>query len=64
MEYFSTRDWDSKTSTHYTVDTLGYDVRVYEWTPEYSERVRCVFLAGSSDNGTSGIACYEATVNQ
>jgi len=40
----------------YKIDTHGFNVRVYEWTPKYNKDVRCVFVAGSENS--SGNACY------
>lgn len=49
---WTTRDSDVK----YKLETHGFDVRVYEWTPAFSDDVRCVFVAGN-ENAT-GTACY------
>lgn len=62
--------WDSiatsdfpvkETTSHYKLDVYGYNVRVYEWTPENNPDVRCVFVAGSENS--SGVACYEVKKN-
>ena len=55
---FATSGWDTKESSHYLVDTIGYDVRVYEWTPNSNENTRCIFVAGADGNGNAGVACY------
>ena len=59
----ATSDWETKPSAHYKVEALGFDVRAYEWTPEYNENVRCVFVAGADGNGNAGVACYPVETN-
>ena len=52
-----TGDWTTKkVDAKYKVETYGYDVRVYEWTPEANKNITCVFVAGSENS--SGVACY------
>lgn len=52
-----TSGWPTKdVTTKYKLDTYGFDVRVYEWTPRDNKNVRCVFVAGS--NNSTGVACY------
>ena len=52
-----TSDWElKKPSSKYMVETYGFDVRVYEWTPKDNPNYTCVFVAGN--NNSSGVACY------
>lgn len=54
----ATSNMPTQDSEHrYKVETYGYNVRVYEWTPKDNKNVRCVFVAGSENS--SGVACYE-----
>jgi len=48
--------WETKKTTHYKLDVVNYDVRVYEWVPEDNKDVRCVFIAGKWNS--SGVSCY------
>ena len=53
----ATSGWEDKKPDHkYIVETYGYDVRVYEWTPKNNPDVSCVFVAGNENS--SGVACY------
>lgn len=52
-----TSGWEKKNTEHkYTVETYGFDVRVYEWTPKDNPKYTCVFVAGNENS--SGVACY------
>lgn len=52
-----TAGWEDKEPTSkYKLDTYGYAVRVYEWTPDNNPNVSCVFVAGSTNS--TGVACY------
>lgn len=54
----ATGNWPTKSVTaKYKLDTYGYDVRVYEWTPKDNKNVTCVFVAGNENS--SGVACYD-----
>ena len=46
-----------KPESKYELDTYGFDVRIYEWTPKDNKNVRCVLAAGNENS--SGVACYE-----
>jgi len=48
--------WDTKTTEHYKLNVMNFDVRVYEFTPKHNKDVRCVFVAGNENS--SGVACY------
>jgi len=48
--------WETKQTTHYKLDVMNYDARVYEWTPNENPNIRCVFVAGSENS--TGVACY------
>ena len=53
-----TSGWkDKQPTSKYELETYGYDVRVYEWTPEGNPNVRCVAVTGK--NGSYSVACYE-----
>jgi len=55
-ENLSTSDWQVKQPTStYKVEAAGWNLRVYEWTPQDNKNVRCVFAAGSKKGGVS---CY------
>ena len=45
-----------KPNIEYKLNTYGFDVRVYEWTPKDNENMRCIFVAGESNS--TGVACY------
>lgn len=51
--------WPTKETTRYKLDAYGFDVRVYEWTPEDNKNVRCILAAGN--NNSTGVACYEVS---
>lgn len=52
-----TSGWEDKAPEHkYKLNTYGYDVRVYEWTPKNNKNISCVFVAGETNS--TGIACY------
>jgi hypothetical protein len=42
-------------TTTYSVEAAGWNLRVYEWTPEHNPGVSCMFAAGSEKGG---VACY------
>lgn len=44
-------------SIKYKLDTRGYDIRVYEWTPAHNDNISCVFVSGSENS--TGVACYD-----
>jgi len=48
--------WETKSTKHYKLEVMNFDVRVYEWTPEYNKDIKCVFVAGGSNS--TGVACY------
>lgn len=50
-------DAPNKPTTMYRIETMGNDVRMYEWTPQDNKNIRCVFAAGSENS--TGVACYE-----
>ena len=50
-------DAPSNDAKMYRIETMGNDVRIYEWIPEDNPNVRCAFAAGSSNS--TGLACYE-----
>ena len=50
-----------KPSAEYTVDTAGWNVRVYEWVPAHNKNYRCIF-AGCEKKG--GVACYPAATSK
>ena len=53
----ATGNWPTKKpSAKYKVETYGYDIRVYEWTPKDNKNITCVFVAGNKNS--SGVACY------
>lgn len=49
--------WPTKETKKYKIEAYGFDVRIYEWTPEENSNVRCVFAAGNENS--TGVACYE-----
>ena len=58
-----TSGWQEKKPDHkYMVETHGFDVRVYEWTPKENKNISCVFVAGNSNS--SGVACYPKKVKK
>lgn len=54
-------DKEVKPSAQYTVDTAGWNVRVYEWVPADNKNWRCMFAGGEKKGG---VACYPAATNQ
>lgn len=53
-----TSGWEDRKNDHkYKLESYGFDVRVYEWTPKDNKNVRCVFVAGNENS--SGVACYD-----
>jgi hypothetical protein len=50
-------DAPNKATTMYRIETMGNDVRLYEWTPQDNKNIRCIFAAGSENS--TGVACYE-----
>lgn len=57
FDAMATSGWEDKDITvKYKVNTYGYDVRVYEWTPTWNKDYSCVFVAGNENS--SGVACY------
>jgi len=48
--------WETKKTNHYMIETMNFNVRVYEWTPNDNKNIRCVFAAGNENS--SGVACY------
>ena len=55
----STSGWDTTESDHYKLEVNGFDLRVYEWTPNDNPNVRCVFVSGNTNS--TGVACYEVS---
>lgn len=52
-----TTGWEKKQAHHkYKLNTYGWSVRVYEWTPKDNPKITCVFLAGETNS--TGVACY------
>jgi len=49
-------DWETKSTSHYMIDTMNFNVRVYEFTPNDNKNIRCVFFAGNQNS--SGASCY------
>lgn len=47
-----------KPVAQYDVDTAGFDLRVYEFTPSGNPNVRCVYANASK---AAGMSCYEVT---
>jgi len=58
----TTTGWPTKDTVAYKLDTRGYDVRVYEWTPDENPNIRCVFVAGETNS--TGVACYEVSAEK
>jgi len=56
LSSFRSSDWETKHTEKYKLETMNFDVRVYEWTPKHNPNVRCVFIAGHENS--SGTACY------
>lgn len=57
FDQIATGTWDSvKPTNAYKLETYGYNVRVYEWTPKDNPNMRCVFVAGETNS--TGVACY------
>ncbi|MDI3325657.1 hypothetical protein QKW35_14860 [Pontibacterium granulatum] len=57
FDQIATGTWDSVEPTAaYKLETYGYNVRVYEWTPKDNPNTRCVFVAGETNS--TGVACY------
>ncbi|QKQ24724.1 hypothetical protein HUE58_06480 [Candidatus Ruthia endofausta] len=42
-------------TSEYLIETPGWNIRVYEWTPADNPNTRCLFAAGSQKGG---VACY------
>lgn len=58
VDSLTTSNWPTqKPTTKYKLDSHGWDVRIYEWTPKDNPNVRCVFVAGNQNS--SGVACYD-----
>jgi len=53
----ATTGQETRQTQAYKLDVLGFNVRVYEWTPKASKTTRCVLVVGA-DNST-GVACYK-----
>ncbi len=59
FDQIATGTWKSVEPTAaYKLETYGYNVRVYEWTPKDNPNMRCVFVAGETNS--TGVACYPA----
>ena len=57
FDQIATGTWDSvKPTNAYKLETYGYTVRVYEWTPKDNANIRCVFVAGETNS--TGVSCY------
>lgn len=53
----ATSDWKTKQSEKYKLEAYGYDLRVYEWTPNGNPNVTCITAFG--DSGPVGLQCFE-----
>jgi len=53
----ATAGQETRKTEAYKLNVIGFNVRVYEWTPKSSKTTRCVLVAGA-DNST-GVACYK-----
>ena len=42
------------------IESAGWDMRVYEFTPKTAPHMQCVFVAG---NKKGGIACFPKSAN-
>ena len=53
----ATSGWDTKESDKYKLESYGYDLRVYEWTPKGNPNVTCI--TAFSKTGPVGLQCFE-----
>jgi hypothetical protein len=51
-----TSGWDSKEAIKYKVETYGFDLRVYEWSPEGNPNITCITAFG--ETGAVGFQCF------
>lgn len=56
---FMTGGWKEKPSTHYKLDTHGYDARVYERESETNPNFTCISIATDS-HGMTAPNCFKA----
>jgi uncharacterized protein YxeA len=42
----------------YTIDTAGYNPRIYEFTPKGDKSKLCIMAFGNSKNGSPTIFCF------
>lgn len=52
-----TSDWETKESDNYKLDAYGFDLRVYEWTPNGNPNMTCITAFG--EKGSVGLQCFE-----
>jgi hypothetical protein len=55
-----TSGWDTKQAVKYKVETYGFDLRVYEWTPEGNPDITCTTAFG--EKGPIGLQCFPTKV--
>jgi hypothetical protein len=53
-----TTKWETKPADeNYKLESYGYDLRVYEFTPMSNPKISCIALYG--ETGPTGIQCFQ-----